>query len=299
MRLIKSAKKIAKKILRKDPPQPAEDEKIKNFLSGDRIPWSDGYHEYKWDFINRTILDESILDVFAERKPLPKNYGLKLDDRSVEYPWIFASLRKGKSRLLDAGSTFNFPGIVNHPIIEEKETTIVTYFPENYTFNEKRISYVYADLREVPLRDKWFDEVVCQSTLEHIDMDNSMYGYENASQDLGKQKNFGYKSVLSELIRVLKPGGQLLLTFPYGKYEFHGFFQQFDTEMVNEMMTFFQNYGSPQADFFIYREDGWHWSDIVEASQCESFNPHTGIGKGSDGAAHSRAICCIKLTRNK
>lgn len=299
MKLIKSAKHIAKRILRNDVPQPAQDDIIKNFLSGDRIPWTDGYHEYKWDFINKTILDEEILSLFARRKPLPDNYGLRLDDRSVEYPWIFSSLRKGQSRLLDAGSTFNFPCIVDHPIVKAKETTIVTYFPENYNFNDRRISYVYADLRDMPLRDNWFDEVVCQSTLEHIDMDNSIYGYENASTDLGRQKNFSYKSVLSELVRVLKPGGQLLLTFPYGKYEFHGFFQQFDIDMVKEMMNFFQTYGQLASDFFIYKPDGWHWSDITEASSCESFNPHTGIGKGSDGAAHSRAICCIKFTKNK
>lgn len=288
---------MAKSVMGRQVRESGENDKIKNFLASERIPWSDGYHEYKWDFIDKAILDENILSIFTQKKPLPKNYGYRLDDRSVEYPWIFSVLRKGKSRFLDAGSTFNFPSIVNHPVVRAKDTTIVTYFPEHYAFNEKRISYIYADLREMPLRDAWFDEVVCQSTLEHIDMDNSMYGYENASQDLGREKNFSYKAVLDELVRVLKPGGQLLLTFPYGKYEFHGFFQQFDKEMMTEMLIFFEKHGTPRADFFIYRNDGWHWSDKEEASECESFNPHTGIGKGSDGAAHSRGICCIKFLK--
>jgi ubiquinone/menaquinone biosynthesis C-methylase UbiE len=29
----------------------------------------------------------------------------------------------------------------------------------------------YGDLRVLPFKDNYFDEIVCQSTLEHIDMD--------------------------------------------------------------------------------------------------------------------------------
>lgn len=296
MSLIGNAKHFAKKILGKtSPASPTKEEKIQGYLNSERIAWSDGYDEYKWDFITQAIADPAMLEVFRKRQLLPTRYGYRLDDRSVEYPWIFANMLGNANRFLDAGSTFNFPSIITHPLLTGKEITILTYYPEYYQFVEKRISYVFADLREIPIRDNWFDEIVCQSTLEHVDMDNSIYGYQKTEGQEPISANYSYRSVIKELIRILKPGGQLLLTCPYGKFENHGFFQQFSQEMVEDMRSIFLSNGQVTTDFFIYKPDGWYWSDIDEASEAKSYNPHTGIGKGNDGAAHSRAICCIKF----
>ena len=272
-------------------------EKLSKYISDGFIPWSDGYWEYRWDYISKIIANESILKTFEKHEPLPLNYGKGLDDRSVEYPWVFSHLKKNSARFLDAGSTFNFPEIINHSTLEKKEKTITTFFPEKHNFSDKRISYVYADLRELPFRDCWFDEIVCQSTLEHIDMDNSMYGYEIKNVGGEKQKSYEYMKVIHELLRILQKDGMLLMTFPYGKFENHGFFQQFDHEMVDRIIGYMNVNGKTEIKFLKYLSNGWAVSSQEDCEVAISYNPHTGIGKGEDGAAHSRAICCLKFIK--
>ena len=269
---------------------------IDKYISNGRIPWSKGYSEYKWAFILKSLEDKKMLTSFGAGEQLEEDFAIGLDERTVEYPWIFSKLSDKKSRILDAGSTFNFSQIVNLDILKQKDLSILTYFPEENIFNNKRISYIYSDLREVPFRDEWFDEIVCQSTIEHIEMDNSIYGY-----DTGKvreeKKNYEYLKAVNELVRVLKKKGVFLLTFPYGEFENHGFFQQFDREMLNRLEQLLKKYGECDLSFFMYRQKGW---SIVTQEECDhsiSYNPHTGRGKGVDGAAHCRGICCIKFVK--
>jgi hypothetical protein len=87
------------------------------------------------------------------------------------------------------------------------------------------------------------------------------------------------------------------LTFPYGRFENHGFFQQFDNEMLERITFKMREMGSYEITFFKYLPDGWIVATQEDCNESESFNPHTGKGKKEDFAAHSRAICCIKFCK--
>jgi SAM-dependent methyltransferase len=298
-------KKIIKKVFGYYSKQEARKVKLyqnnikERFFKNGQIPWSEGYENHKKESISESIFNDIILDDFSKKK-IPKNYGYRLDERIVEYPWIFANLKKGKTVFLDAGSTFNFAYLLNNKLIENKDKYIYTFYPENKSYNHKRISYVYGDLRDLPFRDNFFEEIVCQSTIEHVDMDNSMYGYDlKSTLELVTNKSYEYLKVIEELLRVLKTEGQLLLTFPYGKFENHVFFQQFDDEMVARITDKMKDLGSCELTFFKYLPDGWIVASQEECNNLESFNPHTQIGKKDDFAAHSRAICCVKFIQTK
>jgi SAM-dependent methyltransferase len=267
----------------------------KIYINNGQIPWSPGYLDYRNEQIDKAINNAATLQHFVV-KSIPQNFGYKLDERIVEYCWIFSQMPNDKIRLLDAGSTFNYNFIVNHQSIVQKDLTILTYAPEKPNFNENRISYLYADLRDIPLRDEYFDMVVSQSTIEHIDMDNSIYGYDIAHTKEEK-KSYEYLKAVQEMERVLKKGGILLMTFPYGKFEHHGFFQQFDAEMLDKLLNLLKDKGNCELSFFRYLPHGWAFCSKDDCKNIESFNPHTGRGKGSDGAAHSRAICCVKFIK--
>lgn len=270
-----------------------------NFFKNGQIPWTEGYIAHKEESILLSISDPAILDGFS-RKKVPANYGYRLDERIVEYPWIFANLKKGNTIFLDAGSTFNFDYLLNNELIENKEKYIYTFYPEDKSYNHKRISYVYGDLRDLPFKNDFFEEIVCQSTIEHIDMDNSIYGYDlKSTLDIVTNKSYEYLKVVEELLRVLKTNGQLLMTFPFGKFENHGFFQQFDDEMVDRITDKMKDLGSYEFTFFKYLPNGWILTSQEECNDSESFNPHTQIGKKDDFAAHSRAICCMKFIKIK
>lgn len=268
---------------------------IELYLRNGRVPWSFGYSEYKEKYIKEVLQNDQIIECFKTGS-LPDNYGLGIDDRSVEYPWIFSKIDNKKQRFLDAGSTFNYEYIIEQEILKDKEITIFTYFPEHNCFFHRRVSYLYGDLRDMMFKDSCFDLIVCHSTIEHIDMDNSMYGYtmENCVTD----KSYEYLKAVDEMLRVLVPDGKLLLTFPYGIFENHGFFQQFDEEMLGKLTDNLAGKGKFNLTFFKYEPSGWRFATQVEINEVVSYNPHTGIGKGSDGAAHSRGIACIEFIKN-
>jgi SAM-dependent methyltransferase len=299
--LKKIIKKIHRYYLNQDIKKEKKYQELKKefFISNGQIPWSEGYYEHKIESITKFINDDSVLKLF-KNKTIPDNYGFRLDERIVEYPWIFANLLKNKTIFLDAGSTFNFDYLLSNELIENKEKYIYTFYPESKSYNEKKISYVYGDLRELPFKNDFFEEIVCQSTIEHIDMDNSIYGYDlKSTLDLVTNKSYEYLKVIDELLRVLKTNGQLLLTFPYGKFENHGFFQQFDDEMVKKIIGKMDRLGECELTFFKYLSEGWVIASQEDCNDSESFNPHTQIGKKDDFAAHSRAICCMKFIKTK
>lgn len=262
-----------------------------------RKPWSYGYVDTRWKLIDESINNDNLLRSFIA-KQIPPQFGLGMDERVVEYPWIISRLSGAQnSQLLDAGSTFNFPELVNQPKISYKQLTIFTFYPEANQFISKRVSYNFGDLRSMPYKNELFDEVVCQSTIEHVDMDNSIYGYSIAKNENVQQKSYEYLKVIDELLRILKPGGTLLLTFPYGKFENHGFFQQFDEEMVGRITDKLQAFGTYEIDYLHYTTQGWIFDTKENCAQSYSYNPHTGIGKGNDGAAHCRCVCCIAFNK--
>jgi SAM-dependent methyltransferase len=272
------------------------EDSIDYFLKNGKIPWSKGYNDYKWQLINSSINNTKDLEGIS-KKELNAHFGHRVDERLIEYTWVFSNLSDKVEKLLDAGSTFNFKPIVEHTKIESKDVTIFTFAPEGSSFNKKGISYVYGDLRNLPFKDSLFDVVVSQSTIEHIDMDNSMYGYELDHNINPDKKSYEYILAIKEMIRVLNNKGTLLLTFPFGKFENHGFFQQFDREMLNRITSLYEGVGAYQTTFFKYEPKGWRFAEIDEVMEAESYNPHTNKGKKDDFAAHSRAIACVKFLK--
>lgn len=94
------------------------------------IPWSSGYNTYKRTLIMRTLSDKSLLSTFRFGDPLPPGYGVGIDERCIEYPWLVAQLDDGPELLLDAGSTLNHDIILEHPVFRQKTIHILTLSPE-------------------------------------------------------------------------------------------------------------------------------------------------------------------------
>src|SRR5207247_10845900 len=128
--------------------------------------WTPEYVQARDRFISETLDDHQLLARFRSRRRLPRGYGVGLDERVIEYPWLFAQEPVG--RVLDAGSTLNHVHLLDRLLPRIDALTITTLVPEQPDFTSRGVSYVYADLRELPFRDGWFDSVVCLSTLEHV-----------------------------------------------------------------------------------------------------------------------------------
>src|SRR5262249_10120358 len=174
------------------------------FLEQGRIPWSRGYIQARDRFIHEVLADAQLLALFQKASKLPKHFGERFDERCVEYPWLVARLQSGPEILLDAGSAFNHAFILEQPVFEKKKLHILTLAPETNCFWNKGISYLFEDLRWIPIRDAYYDTIVCLSTLEHVGCDNTFYIGQSAYKE---QRSEDFLIAMQELARVLKPGG--------------------------------------------------------------------------------------------
>ena len=237
------------------------------------------------DAVIREALDRAdLLDRFRRRRRLPRRYGVGLDERVVEYPWLFASRPRG--RMLDAGSTLNQPLLLDR--LAPRSLTIATLAPEPASYPERGVSYVYADLRELPFRDGWFDTVACLSTLEHVGMDNGFYGVE---EPRAADPEAEMLRAAAELRRVLAPGGVLLVTVPFGAPEDHGWFRQLDASALDRLAAAL---GATAVDVFRYSRRGWRRSDVRGAEGASYRDFHQDPSPVDDFAAAARAVACIR-----
>jgi SAM-dependent methyltransferase len=197
--------------------------------------------------------------------------------------------------LLDAGSILNFDFVLEHPALQNKNLHICTLAPEAECFWHKGISYLFGDLRRLPYRDDWFDWIVSLSTLEHVGMDNTML---YTGDDTKKESRpLDYLQAVAEFRRVLKPGGTLFVSVPFGRAQSNGWLQVFDQSGIERMVRGF-GAGSCLMEYFFYNPEGWQRSTASEAGGATFFDIHHAPGYDSDFAASARAICCLELKKS-
>jgi SAM-dependent methyltransferase len=250
-------------------------------------PWTKGYLEHRQHEIVRVLNSGEF-----QRAELPAGYGFRLDERIIEYPWLFARLPTGPGWLLDAGSVLNFDFLLGLPSLQSKRVHICTLAPEAECSWLRGVSYVFDDLRKLPYREALFDWVVCLSTLEHVGMDNTLlYTGDHAKREA---QSLDYLVALRELKRVLKPGGTVYISVPFGKAADLGWYQVFDQRMIESVVGAFQP-ASFTVDYFLYHPDGWRTSSAQEAAGATVFDIHHAKGYDPDFAAAARAVCCLEL----
>jgi SAM-dependent methyltransferase len=253
------------------------------------IPLTHEYVEAHTTLIDGLIDDPSVLRQFADGRELPSVLGPGLDERVVEYPWLFSSRPMG--RTLDAGSVCNHAHILDRLLPRVDALTIATLKPEQRSFPERAVSYVYCDLRQLPFRDDWFDTVISLSTLEHVGMQNDVYGDDTPRAD---DPYIELELVAAELRRVLRPGGTILLSVPYGHREDHGWFRQLNREDVEALISTF---GPAECSLsvFAYASQGWRRADLRSAANASYSDAIARGVPAHDGAPAARAVVCAKL----
>lgn len=133
----------------------------------------------------------------------------KLHSRCIEYP--FAASQVGNAQcILDVGTIKSDPiwisWLENLPI----EVHATDYDEPVVPFTH--VKFHHADIRKLPLPDSTFDKVIAVSVIEHIGL-KSPQVLASKIPNVSEEGDF---EAVRELARVLKPGGELVMTVPFG-----------------------------------------------------------------------------------
>jgi len=133
----------------------------------------------------------------------------KLHSRCIEYP--FAASRIGDAQvILDVGSAKS-----NSIWLEWLDNLPISVYATDYDTFEveyKNIMFYRSDVRDLPFQDESFDKVIAVSVVEHI----GLFAPQVNAKSIPKVDINGDFDAVKELTRVLKKGGELIMTLPFG-----------------------------------------------------------------------------------
>jgi SAM-dependent methyltransferase len=284
---------IAKRWLPKAPASNLLDE----YARGGRIPWSPGYSKFKNLLLQKALVDRSLLRTFADGPALPPAYGAGIDERIVEMPWAISRLQAGSGKILDAGSVLNIPLVLDLPALATRSLFVFS-LELDWLRLDSRVSYIHGDFRDPLFRDGTFASIVCISTLEHVGMwpiPKPPFA-ENLAKPQPRKDLAAYKSVLKEFFRLLAPGGQLLLTVPFGYKEDQDWLQIYGREDIAQIKSAFGGECAAEV-YFRYYATGWQFASAERCADAHYYNFVKTPQIESDNAAAARAVACLELIR--
>lgn len=211
-------------------------------------------------------------------KRLSFNYGKNDSERCIEIEFV-RHYYQGENTVLDIGYAFSEPRWF--------EMIQSFYIPNlvglDPAANKKPAGYkkvVKDDIRKTQFSDNAFDLAICISTLEHIGMDNKIYGYGRVENNFGSQLE-----AMKEIYRILKPGGKLLLTLPFGKFKNYGWFIQYDLSTLDHLVIN-PNFKSKFIETYQYKKY-WQFCKLSECRNIEYQITKHGAG----------AVVCLVLEK--
>ena len=185
------------------------------------------------------------------------------DERAIEIPWCLARY-DGERRVLDVGSANAIPAYLDG--LRDLGA------PELVTVDLAQPADVVADVRDLPFPDGSFDLALLVSTLEHVGLDNTVYGVDTARDEGGQH------AALRELHRVLARDGRLLLSVPTGVHDDQGWQMQ---RAPLEWIALFEDAGFVvfEDELYLHSDDGWRTATPAEAESARYGS--SGLGAGA------------------
>lgn len=206
-------------------------------------------------------------------------YGRSTSERCIEVPWAL-SRYSGERRVLDVGYANAEPAHVDGLRgLGIPELVGLDIAPRAVA----GVAGVCADVRRPPFQDGSFDLIYAISVIEHVGRDNTRYEEGIAGRS---QIGDGDIAAIEALACLLRPGGRLLLTVPYGRGQDLGWMIQYDAERLDRLV---RSSGLHLAGVEHYHYDGgWGGPVAPEALSAERYR--------SDEHSAS-AVACVTLQR--
>ena len=133
-----------------------------------------------------------------------------LDSRVIEYSFVISRLvGRQRGRALDVGCTDS--GNMVPLILVSLGWEVYGIDIREFRFEHPSFHFTHGDIRNTSFADDFFDYVCAVSTLEHIGVRGRYSVIKEEPEPEGDIK------AVSEIARIVRPGGTFLITIPYGK----------------------------------------------------------------------------------
>ncbi|HVE87402.1 MAG TPA: hypothetical protein VND93_31310 [Myxococcales bacterium] len=211
------------------------------------------------------------------RVPYP-GFGAGDTERAVEIPWALSRYR-GEQVVLDVGSANAEPRYL--------EALHALRIPRLLGLDLVRAralrgQALVGDVRRPPLRPRSVDLVIAISVIEHVGRDNTVY----VERDRGPQDPEGDFASARALGELLRPGGRLLVTLPFGRFQDHGWFIQYGQARLDALVA---RSGLRLSELELFEYAGGGWRGPVDAASLAD--------RGyQEEAAAAAGVACLSLT---
>jgi len=210
------------------------------------------------EFINAPLfyLEQSECEKFSDCQLLAKVlYNQPPNsDRYLEYPWMLKNITITSGKILDVGSTasnmlYNFLS---------KTIEINSIDLNSKEIENDSIKFSVGDIRKTNYSDNYFDLISCISTLEHIGV-SGRYGSDEDPN--------GDKKAVQEMARILKPGGTMLVTVPYGIKDVLPINKLYNKERIENL---FKGFSSVEIEYRKYFKKFHLWLTTTEEEAAKT-----------------------------
>ena len=195
-------------------------------------------------------------------------------DRYLEYPFVIRNLPKPPAKLLDVGSSGSYFVLLLSSLGYDTCGFDVRVYPILNKVKFENFSFVQGDIRKTAFPDAYFDIITAVSTIEHIGL-SGRYGM-NEEID-------GDKKALQEMKRILKLGGVIILTVPFGKAKvFRPFHRIYGSAQIRELVNSFK---IEEEEYYLQDKDN-NWSKCSK-EEAEKI----------DATSEKCPLCLIKIIK--
>ncbi|MBA7645685.1 hypothetical protein ES703_53443 [subsurface metagenome] len=133
----------------------------------------------------------------------------RLHSRCIEYPFAASNIGDAKV-ILDVGSAK-----ADKLWISWLDSLNIDVYATDYDeliYSVKNIKFSKSDIRKLDFQANTFDKIIAVSVIEHIGLDRPQV----LNKEKPKTEDDGDVKAFKEFLRVLKPGGKIIMTFPFG-----------------------------------------------------------------------------------
>ncbi len=176
-------------------------------------------------------------------------------ERATEYGFALRHIAPPGANVLDIGSSDSpFPRA-----LADRGFRVTCLEPLPRASADPRIRVLRGDVRRTDLPEGQFDVITCISTLEHIGLPGR-YG-------ITEEDPAGEINAMREMHRLLKPGGRLILTVPFGQYAMLPLNRVYTREGIMRLKGGFQD--AAEEFYTIDREGAYVPATSREASESD------------------------------